>query len=131
MHTCNVQTAPAQDIDPRLLAQRVKALGLRQTALSSAVGASQSQVSRALAGRANQRSRVFARICDYVFHLESRQSNPGRSLLPDDLMEAIAAVWNGTPRHAAALALVIRSLGALEVETRQPPASVTRKKRER
>jgi transcriptional regulator with XRE-family HTH domain len=94
-----------------LAAQEARKRGLTQTEIAKAVGASQSQVSRLLAGHCQRHSKLLQRVCEYVFY-----SQKDRSISPQQspaLMEALAAVWDGTPQHAEALALVIRSLGGL------------------
>lgn len=103
----------------RLTARRAKALGLTQSEIANAVGASQSQVSRVLAGRGSFKSRLFIDICNYVrtrdsgITVEAVRRNA-------ELMEALAAVWDGSPMQSLALAGVIRSLGAF---TYDPPAT--------
>lgn len=95
-----------------LIAQHLRRLGITQNDLSEALGVSQSQVSRVLSGKSSKRSKLLDRICSYAFQPSS--------LVPleavrrsDELIEALAATWDGTPEHARALASVIRSLGAL------------------
>ncbi len=94
-----------------LAAQRATEIGLTQKAISEALGASQSQISRVLSGHSRRRSKLLARTCEYVFS-QSASGSPQ----PQDsaaLMAALAATWDGSPQHADALALVIRSLGSL------------------
>lgn len=93
-----------------LAASRAREIGLTQAEIADALNASQSQVSRVLAGNAKRRSRLFDEVCKYVFSVRERAS---ASTPPAELTEALAAIWDGTPEHAKALALVIRSLGAL------------------
>jgi transcriptional regulator with XRE-family HTH domain len=94
------------------VAQRARIAGLTQEYIAKAVSASQSQVSRVLSGRAVRRTRLFDEICIYV-------DNAAKGISPelvrenDELIDAIASVWDGTAHHARALAEVIRSLGAL------------------
>jgi transcriptional regulator with XRE-family HTH domain len=96
--------------EAELLAQRVRALGLTQAAIAAEVGASQSQVSRVLSGTGVRRSKLFDRVCKYVYTVGAPGANVGES---GELMEALAEVWDGSHAHAKALALVIRSLGGL------------------
>lgn len=94
-----------------LAAQEARKRGLTQTDIAKAVGASQSQVSRLLAGHCQRRSKLLTRVCEYVFYTQKPTG-----VIPQQspvLMEALATVWDGTPQHAQALALVIRSLGGL------------------
>jgi transcriptional regulator with XRE-family HTH domain len=94
------------------VAQRARLAGLTQVHIAKAVSASQSQVSRVLSGRAVRRSRLFDEICIYVNNaVKGVSSEVVRE--NDELIDAIANVWDGTARHARALAEVIRSLGAL------------------
>jgi transcriptional regulator with XRE-family HTH domain len=93
-----------------LAAARAREIGLTQQEIANALGASQSQVSRVLAGQSRRRSRVFDQVCKYVF---SAGRTEDKDVLPAELTDALRAVWVGTSEHASALALVIRSLGAL------------------
>ena len=95
-----------------LVAAHARTIGLTQEQIAKAVGASQSQVSRILAGAGRRRSRLFDTVCKYVIsrRADSPASAPEKS---PALMEALADVWDGTNAHADALAVVIRSLGAL------------------
>ena len=95
-----------------LAASRAREIGLTQVEIADALGASQSQVSRVLAGNSKRRSRLFDEVCRYVFSVRERAS---ASTPPAELTEALNAIWDGTPEHAKALTLVIRSLGALRV----------------
>jgi transcriptional regulator with XRE-family HTH domain len=96
--------------EARLATKRAKEIGLTQAMIASALGASQSQVSRVLSGAGSRRSRLFDEVCKYVFSIDAGQSNVDES---KELTSALAEVWDGTAGHARALALVIRSLGAL------------------
>ncbi|WP_082572248.1 hypothetical protein [Variovorax sp. Root434] len=95
-----------------LAASRAREIGLTQVEIADALNASQSQVSRVLAGNAKRRSRLFDEVCKYVFSVRESAS---ASTPPAELTEALNAIWDGTPEHAKALTLVIRSLGALRV----------------
>lgn len=97
--------------------------GLTQNGIALALGISQSQVSRVLSGRARRRSSVFAAVCKYVHSSVAAQPADALRHHPE-LMEAVADVWDGTTDHAQALALVIRSLGALR--SRGQRASTTK-----
>lgn len=99
------------------LAQRARLVGLTQERIAEAVSASQSQVSRILSGKVRRRSRLFEEICIYV-------NNTAKGISPetvrdnDELIDAIASVWDGTAHHARALSEVIRSLSALHESER-------------
>lgn len=94
------------------IAKRAKELGLTQTIIAAKLNASQSQVSRILSGTSKRRSKLFVAICNLV---SSVAQHPSHQAIAEskELNDALAAVWDGTPEHAQALALVIRSLGAL------------------
>lgn len=100
--------------EAQLALNRARELGLTQAAIAEAVGASQSQVSRVLSGAGVRRSRLFDAVCKYVFSIDAKRPGLAES---KELTSALADVWDGTPEHAAALALVIRSLGALGPST--------------
>lgn len=91
-----------------------KRLGLRQSDIAKAIGASQPQVSRVFAGESHVRSKLADKICRYV---ETVQTGVGPEAVCKNktLVDALAATWNGTESHAVALAAVIRALGALNV----------------
>lgn len=97
-------------LEARIATQKADEIGLTQWDIASAIGASQSQVSRVLSGRSKRRSRLFDEVCKYVFSIEKQEP---KNSPPIELTDAIHSVWDGTPEHAKALALVIRSLGAL------------------
>lgn len=94
------------------LAQLARSAGLTQKDIANAVDANQSQVSRILSGKMVRRSKLFDEICIYV-------NNAVKGISPEtvrgneELMDAIASVWDGTAHQANALAHVIRSLGGL------------------
>jgi len=101
-----------------LVAARAKAVGLTQLEIAAFVGASQSQVSRILAGVGARRSKLFDRVCKYVFSVGVQRSD----VVPQEnaaLMAALSEVWDGSDAHASALALVIRSLAGL-TSTKHP-----------
>lgn len=97
---------------PSVIAQLARRAGLTQEQIAKAVYASQSQVSRVLAGKSVRQSRLYDEICIYV-------NNAFRGVSAEavrenrELIEALASVWDGTGHHATALATVIRSLGEL------------------
>jgi hypothetical protein len=59
-------------------------------------------VSRVLSGNARRRSKLFDDLCKYIFSIERHQSGAG-TLHSQDLTDAVAMVWDGTPQHARAL----------------------------
>lgn len=94
------------------LAQLARSAGLTQEDIAVAVYASQSQVSRILSGKMVRRSKLFDEICIYVKNVVKGVS-PETVRGNEELMDAIASVWDGTAHQANALAHVIRSLGGL------------------
>jgi transcriptional regulator with XRE-family HTH domain len=105
-----------------------KALGLRQSDIAKGVGASQSQVSRLLAGEGLDRSKLAVKICKYVdtSHLGV---GPQAVRKNDVLIDALAATWDGSEPHATALASVIRSLGVLNIGNPGMATAIRRAKR--
>lgn len=93
-------------------AEQARRIGLGQSSIASALGASQSQVSRVLSGRTSARSKLARDICTYVLGATSRDARAAVQA-NEDLQDALAEVWDGTPSHARALAVVIRSLALL------------------
>jgi transcriptional regulator with XRE-family HTH domain len=108
---------PSLRAEALLIAERAKALGLSQEQIASAVDASQSQVSRVLSGAGKRRSRLFDRVCKYVFSQAKPATTASASKHPA-LSAALADVWDGSEEHAEALALVIRSLGVFQRKRR-------------
>ena len=96
-----------------LLQKEISKLNISQVALSNALEASQSQVSRVLSGQTSMSSKLARGMQEYVF---MRLHGSGRSRVTsnEDLMEALEVAWDGTPSHARALAAVIRSLALLQ-----------------
>jgi transcriptional regulator with XRE-family HTH domain len=99
--------------EARLVADKVRQLGLSQEHIAQAIGASQSQVSRLLSGTGRRRSRLFQQVCKYV-HSQVKPGGMVPAARNPALSAALDEVWDGTEDHAEALALVIRSLGALQ-----------------
>lgn len=93
-------------------AQRARAAGITQEQIATAVSASQSQVSRILAGKSLRRSKLFDEICIYV-NSAVQGVSPDLVRTNDELIDAIASVWDGTAQQATAIAVIIRGLGAL------------------
>lgn len=93
-------------------AEHAKRVGMGQVEIAKATGASQSQVSRVFSGRTSARSKLAKDICTYVLRNASKDDRAAvRS--NEDLLDALAEVWDGTPAHARSLAVVIRSLALL------------------
>lgn len=92
---------------------------IAQRKIANAVGVTQSQVSRVLSGQSSRHSRLSHEICKYVYGVVQGLSieNVRRN---EELMAALAATWDGSPKHAAALAAVIRSLRVLAPNLLRP-----------
>jgi transcriptional regulator with XRE-family HTH domain len=88
--------------------------GITQAQIAQAVGASQSQVSRILAGRGTRHSRLLEEVCLYV---ERFSVGVTADAVRDntELVAAIQEAWDGSAAHARALSTVIRSLAVLRV----------------
>lgn len=102
-----------------VIRHRIKAHAITQELLAKKVGASQSQVSRVLAGHSKVRSRLLEKICVYVENIDHGVT-PERVRGNADLVTALAEVWDGSHDHAQALCAVIRSLGLLAPARSQP-----------
>jgi hypothetical protein len=85
---------------------------ISQSEIASAVGASQPQVSRILAGRAQRQSRLFDEVCLYVEKLDGGVTTDAVRA-NEELLEAVASIWDGSAQNAKAISVVIRSLAAL------------------
>lgn len=94
------------------LVRVAKSLGITQEDISDATGISQSQVSRVLSGQGKRKSKAFLEICNYV---NNKQVGIPTDLVRqnDELINALALVWDGTPRQSTAIANIIQSLGGI------------------
>lgn len=123
--------APKDHLQAEALAaaQAAHSAGLSQQEIALALGASQPQVSRILAGKSTRRTRLFEAVCMYAYEAQAKVQKgtkpPARSC--STLLDALDAVWDGTDRHAKALAQVIRSLGSLNSAPAHPPRLQTRR----
>ena len=107
--------------DIALAKHKLEQLGVSQLTLANALRCSQSQVSRVLSGRTSSASKLAIDICNYASTLAPHVECSG-VIANDDLINALIAVWDGTPAHARALAVVIRSLAALSSHSSQQDA---------
>lgn len=85
---------------------------LNQCQIADKTGVDQSQISRILAGHFQRVSKNVNALCKYEYILHdhlTESSDSGKYLL-----RAIHDVWDGTDKHALALANVIRSLRGLK-----------------
>ena len=95
----------------------VDVLGLSQQELAKATGVHQSQIYRVLAGKARRVSKNLLKISAYLDNLHLCYAN--NSEIPRVLKDAIQFAWDGTARHADALARVIVSLKNLSCADNQ------------
>lgn len=94
------------------LAPQFKSARLTQAEIASAIGASQSQVSRVLSGHIKHHTKLLEKLCIYAKNQLPYIDKPDVRK-NSELMSALAEVWDGTEAHAQALAQVIRSLARL------------------
>ncbi len=99
--------------DPALLRAMVKERGITQSVLAKVIGVNQSQVSRMLAAKTFKSTSKAHKLCEWLLR-SSRPISRADVLRNTELIGAIAFAWDGTPQHASALAVVIRSLRVLE-----------------
>lgn len=99
-------------LEPLLAARRAKTLGVTQEEIALAVGASQSQVSRILAGKSKRHAALTEKICIYV---NTNRGKISKQMVEQNtaLMEAIASAWDGSTQQAEILAIMIRAAGSL------------------
>ena len=121
MDYLHMHTGKISATDLLVAQKRIKARRITQAAIALALGVSQGQVSRALAGRSPIRSRIARQICNYV--LTQTRGVTTRSVKEnEELIAALAETWDGSDSHAAALAAVIRALGSLSAVHAQLPS---------
>lgn len=102
-----------QTLDAKVLASRLRTMNLTQVEVANALGVSQSQVSRVLSGQCSRRTKLLNGICNYV-NTQHAGVTLQRVRENDELISALADCWDGTSKHAEALATVIRSLALLQ-----------------
>lgn len=110
-----------------MAAQHAQNAGLTQSDIALALGASQSQVSRILAGHAKRRSRLFDEVCNYAYSA-AKGVTADQVRNNTELIQAIAETWDGSASHAKALATVIRGLGLLSKNVQSRTSSRERDK---
>jgi len=97
---------------PVQLSRLAKSLVITQESISKETGISQSQVSRLLSGHGKRTSKSYVEICNYVNSCRNGIS-PEQVRQNDELINALASVWDGSARQASALANIIQSLGGI------------------
>ncbi len=99
-------------LSPNQLSSLAKSLGITQEYISNGTGISQSQVSRLLSGQGKRTSKSYIEICNYVNSCRNGIS-PELVRQNDELINALASVWDGSARQSAAIANFIQSLGGI------------------
>ena len=94
------------------LSSMAKSLGITQEDMANGTGISQSQVSRLLSGHGKRPSKAYIEICNYVNSCRNGIS-PELVRQNDELINALASVWDGSARQSAAIANIIQSLGGI------------------
>lgn len=94
------------------ISQIAKSLAITQEDISKATGISQSQVSRLLSGQGKRKSKAFLEICNYV-NLKRIGVSTDLVRQNDELINALASVWDGSIKQSSALAAIIKSLGGI------------------
>lgn len=102
---------------------RSRLAGITQEQIANALNVSQSQISRILSGGSKRRTKLFNDVCIYVNNMAHGVS-PDLVRGNDELIDAIADIWDGTSHQAKAIASVIRSLGPLS-HHREPRKSLS------
>ncbi|MFZ2266233.1 MAG: helix-turn-helix domain-containing protein [Azonexus sp.] len=95
-----------------LAAQIFREKGISQAEVAEIVGASQPQISRILKGNGVRATRLAEEICLYAERLEGGVTTEA-VCSNQELINALAETWDGSARHAKAIAVVIRSLRML------------------
>lgn len=98
--------------EPSELQRLVKALKLDQSELAKAVGVTQGQVSRLIAGKFKKPGTAYMKLCTHVSNALGKNSRID-NMHTQIIMEAVADIWDGSIEQANHLAEVIRSLGPL------------------
>lgn len=86
--------------------------GISQAEVAEIVGASQPQVSQILKGGGVRATKLAEEVCLYAEKLEGGVTAEA-VCSSQELISALAETWDGSARHAKALAVVIRSLRML------------------
>lgn len=94
------------------LSRLVRTIGIHQDEIALATGVTQPHVSRVLSGAVSPTAKAYRRICAYVLSRKSPISTE-RVAQNQELVSAIATIWDGSDEQARALGAVIRSLAPL------------------
>lgn len=100
------------------LAVESKEIGLKT--ISNATGVHISQVSRILSGQSKRLSGNVEKICKFARQL----SLPPQSIESEEiLMAAVKDLWDGTEKHAIALASLLKAINQYHTTTQHSPSS--------
>lgn len=94
------------------LSRLVRTMGINQDEIALATGVTQPHVSRVLSGAVSPTAKAYQRICAYVASRKNPISSH-RVAQNQELVSAIASIWDGSDEQARALGAVIRSLAPL------------------
>jgi transcriptional regulator with XRE-family HTH domain len=109
MHNLRMKNINITAMQSELLI-KVKQIGITQNQLATALSVSQSQISRVLSGQGKRRTKLFDELCIYVNN-QTKGISSDVVRQNEDLMQAIASVWDGSVAQAKTIATVIKSLG--------------------
>jgi transcriptional regulator with XRE-family HTH domain len=104
---------------------KAKVAGITQESISEALSISQSQVSRLLSGRCKRRTKLLDEICIYVNN-QIKGVSPDLVRQNEELLHAIASIWDGSASQAGLIANVIRSLGPICAASKSTRPNVER-----
>jgi predicted transcriptional regulator len=112
-----------------ILSEFMKQNALTQEQLAKAADVSQSTISHALKGNYDKQGAARKKLYDYVErHWPETQkkqtlqslygfSDSSNAIANSVILNAFQQIWDGTDDHADAIAEVIKSLGALNIQT--------------
>ncbi len=95
-----------------VLGVRAKAAGLTQTELANRLDVSQGRISRIFSGQVSRDSKLL-RDMQRMIDVELAGVTAAQVRGNSELIEALVAVWDGTPEQSRALVGILRSLGPL------------------
>jgi transcriptional regulator with XRE-family HTH domain len=91
------------------ISRKLKVAGIKQEQISKALSVSQSQISRLLSGKSKRRTKLFDNLCIYA-NSQVRGVSADLVRENEDLLQAIASIWDGSASQAQSIVRVIKSL---------------------
>jgi transcriptional regulator with XRE-family HTH domain len=88
---------------------------LTQSQVAKDAGVSQPTISRVLLRSPKRRGAAYRRLCIYI--QEQQQADKSA---PEDVLDAVRRIWDGSESHAAALAELIEASKRLWPDLREP-----------